>query len=51
MNREVVAEKEGFVVWRANGRILDPSPPLSMNSWTQHMYYYCHIFLISLFVN
>ena len=29
LDREVVAEKEGFVVWRANGRILvPPLPPL-----------------------
>ncbi len=45
LDREVVAEKEGFVVCRANGRILVPSPPSSMNSWTQHMNYYYHIFL------
>ena len=25
LNREVMAEKEGFVVWRANGQILVPS--------------------------
>ena len=24
LNREMVAEKEGFVVWRANGLILVP---------------------------
>ena len=27
LNREVVPEKEGFVVWGANGRILVPSSP------------------------
>ena len=37
LDREVVAEKEGFVVWGANGWILVPSP--SVNSWTQHMHY------------
>ena len=26
-------------------------PLPSMNSWTQNMYYYCHIFLTYLFVN
>ena len=29
LDREVVAEKDGFVVWRANGRSLVPSPPPS----------------------
>ena len=48
----VAAEKEGSVVWIANGRISVPSPPPSMNSWTQHMqHYYYHIFLKDLFVN
>ena len=28
LDREMVAEKEGFVVWRANGRKLVPSFPL-----------------------
>ena len=27
LDREVVAVMVGFVVWRANGRILVPSPP------------------------
>ena len=27
LDREVVAEKEGFVVWRDKGRILFPPPP------------------------
>ena len=51
MYRKVVAEKEGFVVWRANGLILVPPPPPSISSWTQHMHYYYHIFLTDLFVN
>ena len=38
LDREVVAEKEEFVVWRANGQILVFSPPPSMNNWTQHMH-------------
>ena len=51
LDREVVAEKEGFVVWRVNGRILVPSPPPpSINSSTQHMHYYYHIFLTDLLV-
>ena len=32
----VVAEKEGFVVWIANGRILVPSPPPSEKLDTAH---------------
>ena len=51
LGREVVGEKEEFVVWRANGRILVPFPPPSMNSWTQQMHYYYHIFLTDLSVN
>ena len=31
--------------WRANGQILVPSPPPSMNSWTWHMHYYYRMFL------
>ena len=27
LDREVVTEKEGFALWRVNGRILVPSPP------------------------
>ena len=48
-----MAEKEEFVVWggAANGQILVPSPPPSMNSWIQHMHYYYHIFQTDLFVN
>ena len=42
LDKEVVSEKEGFVVWRANGRILVSSPPPSINIWTQHMHYYYH---------
>ena len=49
LDRELVADKEGVVVWRANGQILVPSPPPSMNSWTQHMHHYYHIFLTDLF--
>ena len=46
LDREVGAEKEGFVLCRANGWNLVPSPPPpSMNSWTQHIHYYYHIFL------
>ena len=51
IDREVVAEEKGFVIWRANGWILVPSPPPTINSWTQHMHYYNHIFLTDLFVN
>ena len=40
LGREVVAEKEGFVVWKANGRILVSSPPPSLNSWTQLTHYF-----------
>ena len=47
LDREVMAEKEGFIVWRANRQILVPSPPPSMDSWIQHMHYYYHIFLLS----
>ena len=43
LDREVGAEKEGFVVLTANGWILVPPP--SMNSWTKHIHYYYHIFL------
>ena len=46
---EVMAEKEGF--WRANGHILVPTPTPIMNSWTQQMNYYYHIFLTDLSVN
>ncbi len=46
LDREVVAGKEGFVLWRANGwRILVSYPRPSMNSWMQHVHYYYHIFL------
>ena len=39
LDREVVEEKEEFVVWGANRRILVSSPPPLMNSsWTQHMH-------------
>ena len=34
LDKEVVAEKEGFVVWRANGRI--PPPPLYEHLDTAH---------------
>ena len=38
-----------------HGELMDGfwSPPLppSMNSWTQHMHYYYHVFLTDLFVN
>ena len=34
----VETEKEVFVAWGANGRILIPTPPPSMNSWTLHMH-------------
>ena len=50
LNRKVMAEKEGFVVWRPNGWILVPSPT-STNNWTQHMKYYYHIFLTDLSIN
>ena len=50
LDKEVVVERERFVVWRANGRIWVPSPPSSINSWTQHMHYYYHVFLTYLFV-
>ena len=33
LDREVVTEKERFVVWVANGHILFPSPS-SIKSWT-----------------
>ena len=37
LNREVVAEKEGFVVWGANGLILAPPlPPLYEQLDTAH---------------
>ena len=53
LDRDVVAEKKGFVIWRAEGWILPPPPPSPMNSWTEYMhyYYYYHIFLTHLFVN
>ena len=51
LDREVLAEKERFVEWTANGQILVHSPLPSMNSWTQHMHYYYPIFLTDLFVN
>ena len=39
LDRQVVAEKEGFVVWRANGPTLVPSPVPSMSSWTPYIHY------------
>ena len=36
LDREVVGEEEGFVVWRANGRILFPSPPPSEQLDKEH---------------
>ena len=38
LDKEVVAEKDVFVVWGANGQLF-PFPLPSMNSWTQHMHY------------
>ena len=49
LDREVMAEKEGFVVWKDIGQIWVPSPIPSMNSWIQLMHYY-HIFHTDLFV-
>ena len=51
LDMELMAEKEGFVVWRANGWILVPSGSPSVKIWTQHMHYFYHIFLTDLFVN
>ena len=49
LDREVVAKKVEFVVWRANRWVSSPLP--SMNSWTQYMQYYFHTVLTDLFVN
>ena len=38
-DREVVVEKERFVVWRANDVFFYPYPLPSMNSWSQHIHY------------
>ena len=51
LDREMVAEKEEFVLWRVHGQILVPSPPPTMNSWTWHMNYYYRMFLTDLSVN
>ncbi len=51
LDREMVAGKDGFVVWEANGWILVLSLVPAMNSWTQLIHYYYHIFLIDLFTN
>ena len=47
LDREMVAEKEGFAVWRANGHILVPSSVPSKQLDTAHS---CHIFLNYLFI-
>ena len=36
LDRAVVSEKVGFVVWRANGWFLGASPPLSEQLNTAH---------------
>ena len=51
LDGEMVAEKEGFVVWRVNGTNFGSLPSSSINSRTNHMhYYYHHVFPVYLLI-
>ena len=44
LDREVVQRRKNMLYGELMMDLV-PFPPPSMNSWTQHMYYCCHIFL------